>query len=83
MFEPRQRKLCEPHKIVLAIIGNIYMCVTRMSEDLQNQLDDDFKEIGEFGKYQFVILVLVGLMACQTAVLDYAYVFISGTPQHR
>jgi hypothetical protein len=54
-----------------------------MAAELKNALDEDFRKIGEFGNYQFIILVMVGLMASQAAVLDYGYAFISATPEYR
>jgi hypothetical protein len=50
---------------------------------LHNQLDDGFKEIGGFGKHQFLVLILFGLMASQTAILDSGYELLSATPQYR
>jgi hypothetical protein len=54
-----------------------------MAIEPHSTLDDDFKEIGEFGLYQFVIVFLVGLTAVQLAVLDYRCFFIGATPDYR
>ena len=45
--------------------------------------DDILKKIGEFGKYQFLILLLVGLTSNLGALSAYAIVFMAATPEHR
>lgn len=54
-----------------------------MNRNLHRELDNDFKQIGEFGVYQLLIFILVGLTSCIPALLAYSYIFISGTPEHR
>ena len=51
--------------------------------DLNRELDQDFKQIGEFGAYQFSIFVLVGLTSCVPALLEYSYIFIGAAPDYR
>jgi hypothetical protein len=52
-------------------------------DEPRSKLDDDFDEIGHFGPYQFVILILVSLTAVQLAILDYSFVFVGATPDYR
>jgi hypothetical protein len=54
-----------------------------MHKNLHRELDNDFKQIGEFGVYQFAIFVLVGLTSCIPAILAYSYIFIGATPDYR
>jgi len=56
---------------------------TALATNRLNLVDDLFKQTGEFGLYQALVFVLVGLTACIPATLAYNYVFISGTPEFR
>jgi len=56
---------------------------TALTVNRLNLVDDLFKQTGEFGLYQALVFVLVGLTACIPATLAYNYVFISGTPEFR
>ncbi len=47
------------------------------------EVDEDFNKIGEFGPFQCLVLVLVGLVALAPAYLSHGYVFIAGTPDSR
>ena len=54
-----------------------------MQKTLHRELDNDFKQIGEFGIYQLLVFVLVGLTSCIPAILAYSYIFIGATPDFR
>jgi hypothetical protein len=63
------------------------ICKTKMKSKLDNEAlavkDDIFNKIGEFGPYQLMVLVLIGLSAIIPATLAYSYVFIGATPEYR
>lgn len=48
-----------------------------------DEIDNGFKAIGEFGRYQASVFVMVGLTAFIPALLTYSYVFIAATPSFR
>lgn len=49
----------------------------------QDLIDDTFNKIGEFGPYQFLVLILIGLTAIIPAISAYSYVFIGASPEFR
>ena len=52
--------------------------------DSSDKVDDVYKEIGQIGPYQLVILVLVSSSAVVLSNADYSYnTFYGATPDHR
>ncbi len=47
-----------------------------MTERLNINIDYEIKKVGDFGVYQLLIFVLVGLTACIPATITYGYVFV-------
>ena len=50
---------------------------------LNEKIENIFKEIGEFGRYQLLIFVLVGIISFVPAIVGYSFGFYAATPSHR
>ena len=48
-----------------------------------DNIDEIFEIIGELGKYQMLIIVLVGLIASSAAISSYLTIFTDATPEFR
>ena len=46
-------------------------------------IDDLYRVIGEFSKYQLLVFVLAGLLCTIPAVITYSYVFNGASPEYR
>lgn len=55
----------------------------RKESSLNQQTEEIFKQVGEFGPYQLFIFILVGLTAFIPAIVGYSYSFYAATPNHR
>ena len=51
--------------------------------NLNQKIDDIFKEVGEFGPYQLFVFVLVGVIAFIPSIVGYSYSFYGATPDFR
>jgi hypothetical protein len=54
-----------------------------MKNSSDQKTDDLFIEVGEFGKYQLIVFVLVGITAFIPAFVSYSYSFYAAVPNHR
>jgi hypothetical protein len=54
-----------------------------MKNSSDQKTDELFKEVGEFGKYQLIVFVLVGITAFIPAFVGYSYSFYAAVPNHR
>jgi hypothetical protein len=54
-----------------------------MKNSSDQKTDELFKEVGEFGKYQLSVFVLVGITAFIPAFVGYSYSFYAAVPNHR
>jgi hypothetical protein len=54
-----------------------------MKTNLNKKIDDIFKEIGEFGKYQLLVFILVGTTAFIPSIVGFSYSFYGATPNFR
>ena len=54
-----------------------------MKNSSDHKTDELFKEVGEFGKYQLLVFVLVGITAFIPAFVGYSYSFYAAVPNHR
>jgi hypothetical protein len=52
-------------------------------EKIEHDIEEIFEEVGQFGKYQLFIFILVGFTASLTALTAYSYIFVGGEPQFR
>ena len=52
-------------------------------EEIEHDIEEIFEEVGQFGKYQFFIFILVGFTASLTALTAYSYIFVGAEPQFR
>jgi hypothetical protein len=50
---------------------------------LNEKIENIFKEIGEFGRYQLLIFILVGIISFVPAIVGYSFGFYAATPSHR
>ena len=50
---------------------------------VHSNIDVIFKEVGEFGRYQLLVFILVGSIVVVCAIAAYQPVFMDATPQHR
>lgn len=50
---------------------------------LNKKTEEIFKQIGEFGPYQLLIFILVGVIAFEPALVAYSFSFYGATPNHR
>jgi hypothetical protein len=50
---------------------------------LNEKIESIFKEIGEFGRYQLLIFILVGIISFVPAIVGYSFGFYAATPSHR
>lgn len=57
--------------------------VKRNNKDDDSEIDVIFKEIGEFGKYQLFVFVLIGFIISVTAITSYITVFTDDAPDFR
>ncbi len=59
--------------------------VDKPAENLNkiSDIDDVFSQIGQFGPYQFLIIVLVGLIAASAAISSYLTIFTDAAPEFR
>ena len=48
-----------------------------------DHIDKIFDQVGQFGKYQFVLLILVAFTATFTSITSYSIVFIGASPDFR
>ena len=55
------------------------------ADDAENNisLDEIYDQIGQFGPYQFMILVIVAFTATITATTAYSFVFVGAQPDFR
>ena len=53
------------------------------SLSLNEKIENIFKEIGEFGRYQLLIFILVGIISFVPAIVGYSFGFYAATPFHR
>jgi hypothetical protein len=54
-----------------------------MKTNINKKIDEIFKEIGEFGKYQLLVFILVGTTAFIPAIVGFSYNFYGATPNFR
>ena len=50
---------------------------------IQEKIDRIFKEIGEFGPYQLMIILICGGTAIVPAIIGYSDEFVKSNPDHR
>ena len=50
---------------------------------VNEKIENIYKEIGEFGRYQLLIFVLVGIISFVPAIVGYSFGFYAATPNHR
>jgi hypothetical protein len=50
---------------------------------LNLKVDDIYRKIGEFGPYQLLVLLLVGIIALEPCIVGLSFVFYSAVPQFR
>ena len=50
---------------------------------INQKTDDIYKQIGEFGPYQLLVFILVGIIAFIPAIVGYSYSFYGAVPDHR
>ncbi len=51
---------------------------------INKEIDEIYKEIGEFGPYQTLILILISCSSFVLSNADYSYnIFLGATPDHR
>ena len=53
------------------------------NEPTEIDVDNLFKIVGEFSLYQFVMLVLIGLLCTIPAIVSYSFAFTGATPDFR
>ena len=53
------------------------------SQNSKQNMEDVFKEIGEFGPYQLMQFILIGVVAIIPSVMAYGYSFYGAVPNHR
>lgn len=52
--------------------------------NINKEIDEIYKEIGEIGPYQILILVMISCSAFVLSNADYSYnIFLGATPDHR
>jgi hypothetical protein len=54
-----------------------------MQNNLNLKIEEIFKLIGEFGPYQLLIFLLVGITACIPGIVGYSYSFYAAVPEFR
>ncbi|RMZ96378.1 organic cation transporter -like [Brachionus plicatilis] len=54
-----------------------------MAKTVHDITDSIFKEIGEFGPYQFLVFALVGLVATIPGIVGFSFAFYAATPSFR
>jgi OCT family organic cation transporter-like MFS transporter 4/5 len=54
-----------------------------MKKSLNEQIEEIYTHIGEFGPYQLLIFVLVGITAFIPAIVGYSYSFYAAVPNFR
>ena len=45
--------------------------------------EDVYKHIGEFGQYQFTLVVLISMVSFIPSIVAYGFTFYGATPDHR
>lgn len=53
------------------------------STSLNQRIEEIYKQISEFGPYQLLIFVLVGITSLVPAIVGYSYSFYGAVPDHR
>ena len=53
------------------------------SNNINKKIDNIFKEIGEFGVYQFILILLIGSVSFIQSFLNYGFSFYAATPEFR
>lgn len=54
-----------------------------MKKESQDKITILFEQVGEFGLYQLVLFVLVGLISFIPAIVGYSFSFYAATPNYR
>lgn len=57
--------------------------VTKKGKEEREKCDDTFRRIGEFGKYQLLCMLLIGLTCSISSITGFSYIFIGGLPKFR
>ena len=52
-------------------------------DEKEKRVENIYKEIGEFGAYQFILFLLIGSVACIPAVVAYGTSFYGAVPDFR
>jgi hypothetical protein len=52
-------------------------------QSIDEKTDKIFKEVGEFGPYQFIIILICGASGVIAAINAYSAVFITAIPDYR
>jgi hypothetical protein len=53
------------------------------STDKQNVVEDIFKQIGDFGPYQFFLISVISAVAIIPSLVSYGYSFYGAVPDFR
>ncbi len=56
---------------------------SRSAAKINHDIEEIYKQIGEFGPYQLFLCVLIGFVSFVPAVVAYGYSFYAATPKHR
>ena len=57
--------------------------MTKTQAELNHDIEEIFKQIGEFGPYQLFLFIIIGLVALVPAVIAYGFSFYGAVPNHR
>ena len=51
--------------------------------DINDKIDNIFKEIGDFGPYQLFVVILCGSLGSIVAINSYSQIFFTHSPKYR
>ncbi len=57
--------------------------VDKMKITLNQKIEEIFKQVGEFGRYQLFVLILAGTISFIPAIVGYSFAFYAAIPQFR
>ena len=64
-------------------IGETKLQTHSVNISLNEKIESIFTEIGEFGRYQLLVFILVGIISFVPAIVGYSFGFYAATPLHR
>ena len=54
-----------------------------MKPTINTRIEAIYKEVGEFGPYQLLVIIFVGLVSSISVFVGFSYTFYGAVPNHR